>query len=166
MNWSLVHLSQSQSLWDFHNNFLYRLLERIWVTSVQFTIEMIACARTNISYRWLCCKLVLLRLEFKPYRVATSTLESNPGTLALATSALTTEQQQPTTSKTSIFYLCWVKPLAAVSYSTDHQLCVFSLVAKARFPGNNLEKFQSSIYEGSEFDNSYQIIFKFNLCSI
>ncbi len=75
--------------------------------------------------------------------------ESNPGALALATSALTIELRQPTTSMTFTFYLYTVAlPLAAVSYSTDHQLCairthfvtccssmVRALVAKTRGPG-------------------------------
>ncbi len=39
---------------------------------------------------------------------------------ALATSVLTTELQQPSTSKTFTLYLyCWVVPLAAVLYSTE-----------------------------------------------
>ncbi len=49
--------------------------------------------------------------------------DSNPGPLALATSALTTEVQQPSTSKIFTFtFILLSSTLAAVLYSTDHQL--------------------------------------------
>ncbi len=59
-------------------------------------------------------------------------LESNPGPLASATSALTTEIQQPSDFQDlHIFPLyCRVVPLAAVSYSTTVDILAAALTSQ------------------------------------